>query len=646
MRGLRLGAWPPHLVGACIGLVVGPQMDNAGQRGRADVYERGRGYIEEGDSVAALELWIGSKDSLSEAHSEDPRIGREFVEVVAGLELAEYGVWATRMFYWGLSPTTAAREPYRTEVLAEGRRTFALVDSVRAEHWALKGEEDPAALALAIKRFWLERDPSPKTTINERLLEHWRRIAEARDRYSHTNRSVYGTDDRGVFFVKYGAPDRIVSGMMSVSRSEQRMIGIPQVVLDRYDKLPRFEVWRYAGLEREGFAYFLFGNEGGSGVFRHVDGVHELIPPGARSFKVSGDPAQSGGAIRGRRASHYLEWAYYQDAARMGGPFGERADELDRIWLGRAEPYDAAMRATSFRYADTDRRRLQAPRPPVMSAYEDSPKSVLSAQRARILDGADPLVMLLAVSSPVWRPEVVDGEVADTVELGEYTARHTVIVRNHNLEEVARGDMEVIDGDGNVSQLVLRHARSFGHLTVAVEHEAEEVDGGAATGEEAADTNAVLSGHSHFTLDPPLVRGPGGSVVSDLIVGIAPQRGLLPEDMPVPVLPATRLWREDLLRVYFEIYHPSGAAEGVGRQFDIRLQILRRAADGSGDRELEAATPAIVVALESAAPTGTHHFDLDLRNEESGPLEVVLNVTDTATDESHVRTAPIFLLDS
>ncbi len=646
MRGLRLVAWPPHLIVACIGFVGGPQVEIVAQDGRADIYERGRGYIQAGDSLAALELWIGAKDSLTEARSEDPRIGRAFVEVVAGLELPAYEDQATRFFYWGLSARTAAQEPYRLEVLAEGRRTFVLVDSVGAEHWFVRGEEDPVALALAIKRFWVERDPSPTTTVNERLLEHWRRIAEARERYTHTNRSVYGTDDRGVFFVKYGTPDRVVNGIMSVNRSEQRMIGIPQVVLDRYDRFPRFEVWRYAGLERRDFTYFLFGNEGGSGEFRHVEGVHELIPSGARSFNVSGDAMQSGGAIRGRRAVHYLEWAYYQDAARMGGPYGERADELDRIWLGRAEPHDAAMRATSFRYADSDRRRLQVPRPPVLSAYEDSPKSVLSAQRARIVDGEDPLVMVLAVSSPVWRPEVVDGDLSDTVELDEYASRHTVIARNHNLEEVARGDMELIEEDGSVSQLVLRHVRSLGHLTVAVEHRVEEFDGGVGTGEEAADTGAVLPGHSHFTLDPPLARRPIVSEVSDLIVGIAPQAGLLPENMPVPLLPATRLWREDLLRVYFEIYHPVGAGDGVGRQFDVRLQILRRTTDPSGDGELEAATAAIVMTLESVAPTGMHYLDLDLRNEESGPLEVVLVVTDTATDETYVRTAPIFLLDS
>lgn len=646
MREPRHVAWLPHLVVACIGLAGGSQLDIVAQDGRADIYERGREYIRAGDSVAALDLWISAMDSLTEARSEDPRIGRAFLEVVAGLELSAYEELATLFFYWGLSAANAVQEPYRSEILAEGGRTFALADTGVAEHWAVRGKEDPAALALAIKRFWLERDPSPTTAVNERLLEHWRRIVEARDRYIYTKRSVYGTDDRGVFFVKYGMPDRVVSGIMSVSRSEQRMIGIPQVVLDRYDKLPQFEVWRYAGLEHRGFTYFLFGNEGGSGAFRHVEGVHDLIPSGARSFNVSGNAVQSGGAVRGRRAVHYLEWAYYQDAARMGGPYGERADELDRIWLGRAEPYDAAMRATSFRYADTDRRRLQVPRPPVLSPYEDGPKSVLSAQRARILDGVDPLVMLLAVSSPVWRPEVVDGEVADTVELGEYTARHTVIGRNHNLEEVVRGAMELVEEGGSVSQLLVRHVRSLGHLTVAVEHELEEVDGGTATGEEAADTNGVLPGHVHFTLDPPLVRRASVSEVSDLIVGIAPERGLLPENMPVPLLPATRIWREDLLRVYFEIYHPAAAREGDTRRFDIRLQILRRATDPSGDGELEAATAAIVMALESVAPTGMHHLDLDLRNEESGPLEVVLIVTDNATDETYTRTARIFLLDS
>ena len=147
-------------------------------------------------------------------------------------------------------------------------------------------------------------------------------------------------------------------------------------------------------------------------------------------------------------------------------------------------------------------------------------------------------------------------------------------------------------------------------------------------------------------LAPPLLIRPGLSQVSDLIVGIVPEPGLLPDDMPVPLLPTTRLWRDDLLRVYFEIYHPVAAAEEETRQFEIRLQTFRRSDDPLDDGEPEAGTAAIVVSLESAPPTGRHHFDLDLRNEESGALEVVLAVTDTVTDETYVRTAAVLLLDS
>ena len=603
--------------------------------------------IEAGEVEAALELWTAARDSLTEARAEDPRIGRAFVEAVAGLELEGYEELATEAFYWGLSTRTAGRDPYRAEVLEEARRTLALVDSVVAEHWAGVGRDDPVAVAMEIKRFWVERDPTPTTPVNERLLEHWRRVAEARDRFTHNRSSVFGTDDRGVFHVKYGEPDNVVKGVMSVNGWEQRMIGIPQEVIDRYDRFPRFEVWRYAGLDPRGFTYFLFGNEGGSGQFRHVEGVHKLIPSGARSFNVSGDAAQTGSAIRGRRAVHYLEWAYYQDAAEMGGPYAERTDELDRIWLGRAQPHDAAMSATSFRYADTDRHALRQPRSPVLSPYDDSPKSVLSAQAARIiLDTDEAAVMLLAISSPLWRLEVEDGELAETLVLGEHSARHAVIVRNHNLREVARAGMQPLDREGTMSHLVIRHARSLAHLTVTVEHELQETDDESAADELGGDTVGVLPGHSHFSLGPPLRRTPSTSALSDLVLGIVPRPGLLPDEMPVPLLPASRLWRDDLLRVYFEIYHPSAAAEGETRFFDIRLRVYRRTRTPDDDEELEAGTAAIAVALESGAPTGRHHFDLDLRNEDPGPLEVVLRVTDRTTRETYVRTAPIDLLEN
>ncbi len=55
-----------------------------------------------------------------------------------------------------------------------------------------------------LERFWLERDPTPITPINERLLEHLRRVSYSR---IHFSQHVHPWDDRGTVYVRYGEPD-------------------------------------------------------------------------------------------------------------------------------------------------------------------------------------------------------------------------------------------------------------------------------------------------------------------------------------------------------------------------------------------------------------------------------------------------------
>ena len=617
--------------------------------GQPEFYERGRSLIDAGDVEQALMLWATARDSLSKMDAEDPRIGRAFVEAVADTGLEGYGEIATEMFYWGLSPNTAAAEPYRTEVLEEGRRTFVLVDSLLAEYWAERGREDPVALAREIERFWLERDPTPTTPVNERLLEHWKRVTDARLLFRYNRSSPFGTDDRGTFLVKYGTPDRIKKGVLSVNRWEQSMIRVPQEVIDRYDKMPQYEIWRYATLHADRFTYFVFGNIEGSGPFQHVEGIHKLIPAGARSYTVDfrGDGAPLGASTRGRRAVHYLEYAYYRDVVDMGGPFGLRADELDRMWLQRYTPREGTMQATSLRFIGEDRRALRQPRPPALSDYDDSGKSALSAQAARILDGDQPRILVLAVSSPLWMPRLDSEATPDSIVLNPYAARHTVIARDHDLNELARAGMLPLGEESTTSSVLLRHERSVGHLTVSVEHLVEGAN--EEESEERRDTGidgiGILPGHIHFRPGPPLSRSAADSEISDLVVGIVPQPGLDIGDMPVPLLPAHRLWRNDLLRVYFEIYHPHSAAEGESRSFDVRLRIVPVGILPEPVEDRAAGTAAVEVRLESQAPSTPHFFDLDLRNERSGAMHIILRITDRQTGTSRIRFASLHLLE-
>jgi GWxTD domain-containing protein len=52
---------------------------------------------------------------------------------------------------------------------------------------------------------WQKRDPTPATLENERLVEHYQRLAFARRRYSSFQPRGY--DDRGMIYVRYGPPD-------------------------------------------------------------------------------------------------------------------------------------------------------------------------------------------------------------------------------------------------------------------------------------------------------------------------------------------------------------------------------------------------------------------------------------------------------
>lgn len=79
--------------------------------------------------------------------------------------------------------------------------------------WIISDEERAAFRRLAtdderqqfIEQFWLRRDPTPDTESNEMKEEHYRRIAWANDRFS--TRIPGWKTDRGMVYVKYGAPD-------------------------------------------------------------------------------------------------------------------------------------------------------------------------------------------------------------------------------------------------------------------------------------------------------------------------------------------------------------------------------------------------------------------------------------------------------
>ena len=65
-------------------------------------------------------------------------------------------------------------------------------------------DADREKRAELIDRFWRRLDPSPLTKANERLIEHYRRVAYARQYYGQ---GQFPWDDRGEVYVRFGKPD-------------------------------------------------------------------------------------------------------------------------------------------------------------------------------------------------------------------------------------------------------------------------------------------------------------------------------------------------------------------------------------------------------------------------------------------------------
>lgn len=58
-----------------------------------------------------------------------------------------------------------------------------------------------------LRRFWKQRDPTPTTQINERRLEHYRRVAQANIHFAAPKLDLPGwKSKRGEFYIRYGEP--------------------------------------------------------------------------------------------------------------------------------------------------------------------------------------------------------------------------------------------------------------------------------------------------------------------------------------------------------------------------------------------------------------------------------------------------------
>jgi GWxTD domain-containing protein len=605
----------------------------------SDLFTRAHTLERQGDWQGALSLWASAPDSAIGTGRSDPRIGPAFIATAIENDARDRLEEASALYLWSFSAPDP--EADREHVTLEARRITPLLTLRDSARWQPLLEGDTPTLSMRIARYWLEHDPTPETVLNERLVEHWQRIVEARKRYQYNRSSVYETDDRGIIFVKYGPPGTRNHGFLGSNEMELKIRvadPIAREVIRRMDPHPQFDLWKYAGLNAEEYTFYLFGNVWGTGPFELVEGPLDLISSSARNLSSA---SKSPGGVR---VQYYHELFYYRDLAILGGRFGRRFDELATLWDGytmRRNAYGAGagqaptaptLQTYSYRFAEEDRYAPEGvPSIEVRSEYEGAARAVeMVVQPVRVLDPSDqPMIVVQALSAP--RLRLGDRAGAGYVSPLRDT-EHTLILRNREMEEAGRMTQLAPARVGGVSVFRLRHPSQPVHLTVYAK----------AIGSPVMDADTMtLAGQGHAYIDTPLVADASVFEVSDLAVGTPVDAGALEHALPFPLLPSARIWTGDALRVYLELYHLTADAGGTAR-YDLRFRLLPL--DDVGEVKSSPPPVTLGIQLESFDERAQRHFDIGLAGLEIGLYRLEVDATDLVSGGSRSRATEIEII--
>lgn len=651
---LVIAAWV--LLPASAGVAM--QQGNTGASGRAhasdfDLYQRGLQEAQAGNWRQALNLWLEAKQALESEGLSDPRIGIAYIELATEKEATALYPMASELYFWGFSHYDMSR--YRQVVGEEVDRISPLLTAEERREWQeLLARGDPL-LNQNIKQFWEERDPAPSTPTNERLLEHWQRIAYARRHFRRNRRTVYGTDDRGLIYVRFGKPDRSGRGRLGINRfafrrwtnllgqssrlsrvEEQRVIQ----ELDRYNNTPEYEIWVYTTFRPDNPLFYLFGNEGGKGKFRMVEGVEELIPD--RAFRRTSTRYTAGllpGAV--------LETVYYGELTHYHGYFIERLQELNTAWTGFERLGNFGLSISSFRnlrgqFQALDRQRAKETRslePNARSTFEKSLFPMdMTLQAVRILNASNaPTIAFVAITSLEGRRKSRNARAVLTPPPYELT--HNLILRGKDGQPLRRLTNSLSLRDGSASVFLFPHRRTEESLVFIAEAFRSVRTGSGGGLAPRTYANLLGIGKALIQVDSVLSSEPDQLELSDLVIGVRAIDASLGESFPFPVVPTNTIYKPRTLKTYLEIYHLVTDPQGIAH-FSLALRVARL----RGRKKTRKERIALSFDLHSAGRTSKETFDVDISSLAAGEYELLVRVTDKISGQTRSRSATFQVL--
>jgi GWxTD domain-containing protein len=599
-------------------------------------YQKGLEQRNAGDWKGALDTWLATRQISSPQDPADFNLAIAFLELAARHNASAYYAAACEMYLQSFLGKNLLN--FKNELRQEIERLAPLLSEKQYADWNLSLSQNDSSLGARLRGFWIEKDPTPTTEINERLLEHWERIAYARQHFTKASNTVYETDDRGLIYVKFGKPDKSQKGFLGTSKNESRN-WVPndfeiERQIDTFNTLPEYEVWRYSSLPDDEPIIYLFGNKEGTGSYGLRSGVEDFIPPRAFSRRSA---RYTGGFLPGA----VLQIMFYAELRTFDPFFDRRYRELESAWVQaqasepftqRLNPNHHLLRGLTAHYQSRDADNVAQKQAPLdRSIYEESlnPINVTSYQ-TRLLDEQEQPKLAVTVFSFVENLAPVN---VKEKKAPLYQLTHTLIARDKNWREIRRyTDTPPVSYD-NVSLFLLDHNAAQAHYTLAAEAFSLPDNTKPDT---LVDLAPIAVGKATLESKPPLSRNPANLELSDLVIGVALPAGVDSALFPFHLIPANQIWRSEALKCYVEIYHLALQPDSVA-EFSIGFRVARVERKGNKLNRKEMVTMSFNFDhIKSRAREG---FDIDVSRLKPGDYELTAEVTDKISLQKKQRTA-------
>ncbi|RKY89353.1 hypothetical protein DRQ09_01485 [candidate division KSB1 bacterium] len=618
---------------------------------KTDFYTEGIKEKNRGNWQRAIDIWLMGKETLSRLGKTDPRMGIAFIELVTEKKLKRYYETACQMYYWGFSRNSI--NEYRKNIKKEIERITPIMRKEQSKYWFKALKDNDTTICSKIRGFWIEKDPTPTTVLNERLITHWERITYARKNFNRNKRTAYGTDDRGMIYVKYGEPDRKKTGTFGLNDSElQFWIGevldaIPNIRISTlqvkkninlYNWLSDYEVWIYSYLSPEEPIIYMFGSPAGR-PFGLVNGVDDFIPDRAyrktsliqlRKQEYSMGDIYSIGILPGS----LLQLMYYSELVSFDSYFERRYLELESTWkenLIHAHPPNYhTLRSFRERFRMEDVNYPARKLIPPEKVEEIALPIELTCHQVRFIDDENkPELAVMAFSYPRGLTKRNLKNVIEKKDITDYNLKHTLIIRDKNWNEINR----IVDipekKNDNTSIFIIPHTDSTLNYMLSAE----------AFDRTSADS-IIGIGKISLKNTVPLSPAPETLEVSDLVVGINLPVGADMSRFPFPVLPTSHIWKGDKLQVYIEIYHLLYGRDNrthytIKFQYEVvkKRGIISRLFRRGKKKEIVS----IVHRFDSPSRTAKEKITFDVSNLNPGKYDFLVEVTDIISMQKKIR---------